>query len=186
MGVTRPLPTSQARHLAAGGARWRHRRYGDALDGCTIWYMRYEQTIGTTADLARAWTALATVTTWPQWTKSMTAVQPLDGGDLRVGDRFRVRQPGLPPVVWRVATVRDGESFTWENSSLGVRTVAFHRLDVNEDGTTRITIGLEQSGPLSGVIHALLGRKTRRYLAMEAAALKAASEATTTRDPDQA
>jgi hypothetical protein len=148
--------------------------------------MKYEQAGDTTADLERAWTALSAVTTWPRWTRSMIAVEPLDGADVRVGRRFRIRQPGLPPVVWRTSAVRDGESFTWENRSPGVRTVGFHRLNVNPDGTTRITIGIEQSGPLSGLVHAVLGRKTHRYLKMEVAGLKAASEAAVTRGPDQA
>lgn len=118
---------------------------------------------------------------WPQWTKSITAVQPLGGTDLRVGSQFRIKQPGLLPMVWRISDVRDGESFTMDTRSPGVRTVAFHRLGANPDGTTQITIGIEQSGPLSGVIHAVLGGRTRRYLKMEAAGLKAASEAATTR-----
>src|SRR5438105_1983792 len=114
--------------------------------------MKYEQTTVTTADLARTWSALAAVSTWPQWTKSMTTVRPLDAADLRVGNRFRVKQPGLSPVVWRVSGVRDGESFVWEAHSPGVHTVAFHRLAANPDGTTQITIGIEQSGALAGLI----------------------------------
>jgi hypothetical protein len=141
--------------------------------------MRYEETIATTAGLAQSWAAVAAVTTWPQWTKSITAVEPLDGTDLQMGYRFRIKQPGLPAVVWRISTVRDGESFTYETTSPGVRTTAFHRVAANPDGTTQITIGIEQSGPLSGVVHGLLGRKTRRYLQMEAAGLRAASEAAT-------
>lgn len=128
------------------------------------------------ADLERAWAALAAVVTWPQWTRSMNTVEPLDDAELRVGNRFRIRQPGLPALVWRITAVREGESFTWEARSPGVRSVAFHGLRENPDGTTQITIGIEQSGPLSGLIRALTGAKTGRYLEMEAAGLTAASE----------
>ncbi len=138
--------------------------------------MNYEQTATTRASVANAWTALADVTSLPKWTKSMTAVEPLDGADLRVGNRYRIRQPGMGALVWQVSELRDGESYVWENRSPGVRTVAFHRLATEPDGGTRITIGLVQSGWLAGVVAALTGKRTRRYLELEAAGLKAASE----------
>jgi hypothetical protein len=138
--------------------------------------MRYEQTITAAATQARAWKALAAVTTWPRWTRSIQDVRPLDGGDLARGHRFRIRQPGMPTLVWRVSAVRAGESFTWETRSLGVHTSGYHRLATNPDGTTQITIGVDQTGPLAGLLNVLMGGKTRRFLALEAAGLKAASE----------
>jgi uncharacterized membrane protein len=138
--------------------------------------MRYEQTTSAHASTSQAWTALAEVTSLPRWTRSMTSVEPLDGADLRTGNRYRIRQPGLPALVWRVTEVRDGQSFVWEAHAPGVHTVAFHRLAANPDGSTRITIGIEQSGPLAGLVRAFTSGRTRRYLEMEAAGLKAASE----------
>jgi uncharacterized membrane protein len=139
--------------------------------------MRYEQTAKAAATTDQAWAALRDVTDLPRWTKSMTSVEPLDGADLRTGNRYRIRQPGLPVIVWTVSEVRDGEAFTWEARSPGVHTVAFHRLAANPDGSTQITIGLDQTGPLAGVVRVLTAARTRRYLVMEAAGLKAASEA---------
>jgi hypothetical protein len=138
--------------------------------------MNYEQTTSTEAGLERSWAALAEVTTYPRWTASMSTVDPLDGPALRVGNRFRIKQPGLPSTVWRVSDVRDGESFEWEGTFPGVYTVAYHRLNRNSDGTTQITIGLRQTGVLSGLIALLTAAKTRRFLQMEAAGLKAAAE----------
>ncbi|MBX6748052.1 MAG: SRPBCC family protein [Micromonosporaceae bacterium] len=139
--------------------------------------MDYEQTIDTQADVGRAWTALAAVQTYPQWTKSMSAVEPLDGPELRVGHRFRVRQPGRPVVVWRVCEVTDGRSFQWEARTPGVYTVAYHHLTPLPTGGTRITIGIRQRGPLAGLVALFTAAKTRRYLVLEAAGLKAAAEA---------
>jgi hypothetical protein len=139
--------------------------------------MDYEQTIDTSADAAQTWTALAAVTTYPRWTASMTAVEPLDGPELRVGHRFRIRQPGLPVVVWRVSEVIEGQSFSWETRSPGVHTVAYHRVALRPTGGTRITIGIRQRGLLAGLIAALTAGKTRHYLQLEAAGLKAAAEA---------
>jgi polyketide cyclase/dehydrase/lipid transport protein len=138
--------------------------------------MRYEQMTEAAATTAQAWTALTEVADWPRWTTSMSAVQPLDGARLRPGDRYKIRQPRLPVLVWRVTEVRAGESFVWEARSPGVRTVGFHRLDANPGGGTRITIGVEHTGPLAGLVGALTGARTRRYLELEAAGLKAASE----------
>ncbi len=137
--------------------------------------MNYTHTVRTTADAVHAWSALSAVTTYPQWTSSMTSVTPLDGEQLRAGRRYRIRQPGFPPVVWRVTGVVDGESYQWEAHSPGLRTVAFHRLKPDADGVT-ITIGIEQTGALAGLMGALTGSRTRRYLALEAAGLKAAAE----------
>jgi hypothetical protein len=149
-----------------------------AVDGvCTIWYMRYDETITTTADLDHAWAALAAVTTYPQWTESMREVAPLDGPDLAVGHRFRIRQPGFPPVVWRVTDVAPGRSYQWEAHSPGLHTVAWHRLSSEADGRTRITLHIEQTGALAGLLAALTSVRTQRYMAMEAAGVKAAAEA---------
>lgn len=142
---------------------------------CTMWYMHEEETTRTVAGRGPAWTALTAVTTFPRWTESMTSVTPLDGEDLRVGNRFRIRQPGLGTMVWRVSEVRDGESFTWESHLPGVHTVGHHRLDRNTDGTTQITIGLRQTGVLAGLIGLLTATKTRRFLRLEAAGLQAAA-----------
>jgi uncharacterized membrane protein len=138
--------------------------------------MDLDATVTTSASLARAWTTLIDVTTWPRWTKSMTSVQPLDGDALRVGSRVRIKQPGMPSMVWQVIELRDQESFSWTANSPGVRTQGHHRLSRNADGTTQITVAIEQHGPLAGLVAALTGKRTRRYLAMEAAGLKAASE----------
>jgi hypothetical protein len=138
--------------------------------------MDYEQSTNVASGLDPAWAALSEVTAYPRWTASMSAVDPLDGPALQVGNRFRVRQPGLPPTVWRVSDVRQRESFEWAADAPGVHTVAYHRLSRNADGTTRITVGLRQTGVLSRLVALLTAGKTRRFLQMEAAGLKAAAE----------
>ena len=138
--------------------------------------MRYDESTTTTASRDRAWAAVAGVTTWPQWTVSMTSVEPLDGTALAVGRRYRVRQPGLPPIVWKVTELADQESFVWVADSPGVHTVAYHRLTTRPDGSTQISIGIDQTGALAGLVKLFLQARTRRYLTLEAAGLKAASE----------
>lgn len=139
--------------------------------------MNYDETITTTADLEHSWAVVENVTALPRWTASMSTVEPLDGPALKLGHRFRVRQPGLPPTVWRVCDVRPGAAFSWDSHVPGVHTVAYHRVDLEPDGATRIRIGIRQTGALAWLVALFTAARTRRYLRMEAAGLKAAAEA---------
>jgi len=139
--------------------------------------MDYEQTVRVKADPARTWQALAAVTTYPQWTTSMTAVTPLDDSALVPGNRFRITQPRMPVLVWRVSEVHEGSDYQWEARSPGVLTVASHELAADPEGGTILTLRVRQAGPLAGLVRLLTGARTRRYMALEAAGLKAAAEA---------
>jgi hypothetical protein len=106
----------------------------------------------------------------------MTAVTGLDGAELALGHRFRISQPGFPAVVWRVCELREGEAFSWEARSPGLHTLASHRVTANADGSTQITLVLRQTGALSGLMRLLTEARTKRYIALEAAGLRAAAE----------
>jgi hypothetical protein len=82
----------------------------------------------------------------------------------------------MQPLIWQVTALADQREFTWTSTSPGVRTVGRHLISPNGDGSTRITLELHQTGLLAGLIGALVGRRTVRYLDLEAAGLKAASE----------
>jgi len=139
--------------------------------------MEFTEQITTTASRADAWSAVTAVTTWPDWTPSMRLVEPLDSPEIVVGHRFRVTQPGLARMVWTVTEVREGESFDWVAKSPGLHITGYHRVADAPGGGTLITIGILQTGALAGLVGRLLRAKTRRYLGLEAAGLKAASVA---------
>jgi polyketide cyclase/dehydrase/lipid transport protein len=139
--------------------------------------MHFSERVTTAATRHDAWSAVTAVTTWPQWTASMRDVRPLGPAGIAVGNRYQVTQPGLPRIVWEVTEVRDGESWVWASRSPGVRTVAYHRVAATPDGGTEIAIGIDHGGPLGWLVGVLTAAKTRRFLALEAAGLKAASEA---------
>lgn len=111
----------------------------------------------------------------------MNSVELLDSGPLHIGTRARIKQPKLPTVVWEVSDLRDNEEFTWVSRSPGVRTAGRHKVSRNADGSTRITLEIDQTGVLAPVIAPFLSRRTRKYLKLEAAGLKAAGEAIASR-----
>jgi uncharacterized membrane protein len=138
--------------------------------------MDYEVSAEVEAGAERVWEVLAELEGWPGWTASMREVTPLDDGPPAVGSRVRVRQPSLPTVVWTISDWQPGRRFTWEASTPGVATAADHELTGEGDRTT-VVLRVRQAGLLAPVVHLLIGKRTRRYMQMEAAGLKARVEA---------
>jgi len=122
------------------------------------------------------WEILADVGRWPEWTDSIAGVERLDAGPLAVGSRVRIRQPRLPPAVWRVTAWEPGRRFTWVARGPGFRTVADHVLRPDGDGCTA-EHRIRYEGMLGGLAGLVFGRITARYLGMEADGLRARSEA---------
>jgi carbon monoxide dehydrogenase subunit G len=136
--------------------------------------MRFEHAIEVAADPARVWEVYADVERWHEWTDSITSVELLDG-PLRVGARARVRQPRLPVAGWTVQQYDEGRVFVWTSGGPGLRTTGTHLVEPSGDGA-RATARLDQEGLLGGMVGRLTKGLTERYLAMEAAGLKARSE----------
>ena len=97
-------------------------------------------------------------------------VDLLDDGPLHVGSHARLRQPRLPASVWEVISVIDGREFAWQSTSPGVTTIGRHEV-VPEATGCRVTLSIEQTGPLGPVAALLLGRLTQRYVELEAESL---------------
>ncbi len=146
--------------------------------------MRYETSIEIDAPFERVWDVMKDVERWHEWTASIRSVEYLDGGTMQVGSRARVRQPKLPPATWRVSSVDEASegkrSFTWTAGGPGMRSVGTHSVAARSDGGTVATLSIENTGLLARLFWTLLAGTTRRYVDMEAAGLKARSEAATT------
>jgi uncharacterized protein YndB with AHSA1/START domain len=138
--------------------------------------MEYETSVLIAAPPERVWEVLVDVERWPEWTASMSRVERLDEGELRVGSRARVKQPRLPPSSWTVTEVDPGRSFTWRSRSGGVTSEGRHRVEATGEGA-RATLTFRQTGLLAGPIGLLWGRQIRRYVEMELAGLKRRAEA---------
>jgi uncharacterized membrane protein len=130
--------------------------------------MRFEATSEVAAPSERVFAVYADVEHWPDWTDSVTSVQRLDDGPLRVGSRARVRQPRLPVAVWEVTDLVPGRSFTWVARGPGVVTTGRHLVSPTiDDDRVTVTAALEQGGLLGPLLGLLTARLTRRYLDLE-------------------
>jgi uncharacterized membrane protein len=135
--------------------------------------MHYETSTTTTAEPARLWAVLRDVERWPDWIEVYEEVRLLDAEPVAVGSRAHVKQRGLAGGDWAVTAVEEGRVFAWESRQPGVRLVGRHAVSAEPDGGSRLTLGFEMTGALSGVMRMLLGRKVRRYVDLEAERLAA-------------
>jgi polyketide cyclase/dehydrase/lipid transport protein len=123
----------------------------------------------------RVWPVISDVERWHEWTPSIIRVTLLAGGPLALGRRAFIRQPKLPPALWTVTELAPGRSFTWVSRAPGLRVSGYHGVEPIPTGS-RATLAVEIDG-LLGSLWARLSKKiTERYLAYEAAGLKARSE----------
>jgi uncharacterized membrane protein len=120
------------------------------------------------------WAVMSDVARWPEWTASITSVERLDDGPFTVGSRAKVRQPGFPAVVWTVTELDEGRSFTWQARSPGVVSTGFHAVRAVPGGC-EAELGLTQTGALAPLMRLLFGRRTRRFVQMEADGLRGRS-----------
>lgn len=135
----------------------------------------YSVSVEITAPPERVWSVMVDGERWPEWTASVTSVKRLDSGPLRIGSRARIRQPRVPPAEWRVTELNEGRSFTWATGSALARATARHQVEAIPSGS-RATLSISYAGLLGGVVSRLTSALNDRYLALEAAGLKARSE----------
>lgn len=128
------------------------------------------------APVERVWDVLQDVERWPEWASTVTSVRRLDDGPLAVGSRTTIEQPRIPPTEYEVTELEPGRSFTWVAEGPGVRTTARHGLERLDAGRTRVTLSVQQAGWLGRVMGRFYGGLTDRYLAAEAAGIRARSE----------
>lgn len=132
------------------------------------------ETRDTATPMSVVWSRLIDVENWPSWTASMTRIERLDGGPLRVGSKARIHQPKGRPTVWEVTALTEGHEFTWQNRQPGILTIGRHVLTAAPPGT-HILLALEHRGPLAWLARLLAGRRMAEYVRMEADGLAGAA-----------
>jgi len=118
------------------------------------------------------WEVLFDVARWPEWTPTVDSVERLDDGPFQVGSRAKVRQPKLPQAVWQVTEVVPGRNFTWEAKGPGLKTIARHEVVPDGEGS-KVTLSIEQTGPMGAVAATIWRGLTQRYIELEAQSLDA-------------
>ncbi len=128
------------------------------------------------APVEQVWALTVDVESWPTMTSTMTSVERLDDGPLRVGSTARIKQPGQPARVWTVTALEPNEEFAWETKAFGMRMVGGHHLEPLANGCRNV-LSVEISGAWSGVAQALLGSQFRKAITTENEGFRAAAEA---------
>jgi hypothetical protein len=112
---------------------------------------------------------------WHEWTESVTSIEKLEPGELKVGSKVRIKQPKLPPAVWTVTAIEPGRRLEWQSKGPGNDTVAWHVTEPEGDGV-KATLGIHQRGMFFALMGWYFNGMTRRYVDMELAGLKQRSE----------
>src|SRR3954467_3903857 len=108
---------------------------------------RISVTIDAPIDLV--WSIFTDVERWPTWASSFSSVELIDG-PMGLGAKARIRQPGLPTVIWEVTKWEPGRSWSWVATSPGARTEASHVLTRSGENTIAEQ-SIVWSGPLGRV-----------------------------------
>lgn len=145
-------------------------------NSCTVWYMITDDAVEIDAPATVVWDVFSDVERWPEWTASVTRLVALDGPGLAIGKRFEIKQPRMPKLIWEVTELTQGASWTWVQRSPGGLTLARHDVIAESDHHTLVRQRIDQRGPVGALVGLIMRPMTRRYLAMEAAGLKARSE----------
>jgi hypothetical protein len=139
--------------------------------------MRLVERFSTAAPARIVWSTLQEVGDWPIWTPTVTRIEALDSGGLRMGARYRIYQPKLRPTVYVVSILKPGEAFAWTAQMPGATMIAEHRISPSGD-TTQVELSFEISGWLSRLLEWRYRGLIAQYVATEARSLKARCEAT--------
>ncbi|MFB9239037.1 SRPBCC family protein [Plantactinospora siamensis] len=133
--------------------------------------MRYVARVTIEASAEEVWQVLSDVRRWPEWTPTMSRVEVLEDGPLRVGSRARVRQPRLREATWTVCRLEPGRSFAWVTRAAGLRCLGDHVVTPGPDGT-HVELVAELTGPFEPLTRPIYGRLFQRYVETEGASLK--------------
>jgi hypothetical protein len=128
--------------------------------------------IATTPDCV--WAVMSDIEHWPEWTASVKSIKRLGKGPLAPGSWALVRQPKLPPTLWKVTAIKS-HSFSWKAGAPGVWVLARHSVEPIATGS-RATLSLQFSGWFGQLMGWLTRGLNDRYLKLEAAGLKRRSE----------
>jgi len=139
--------------------------------------MHIEQTVEVAAPPVRVWDTTVDIPRWPEWNPTVERVEVLTPGPMRVGWSARLKQPGNQPGTWTVTRLDEPGLYVWETRTLGLVVTAEHALRPTPAGT-HVTLSIDVEGPTRFLLGWVVARVSRKFLPMEAAALKRECERT--------
>ena len=136
--------------------------------------MQVEVAVDIAATPQRVWEVIRDVEHWPEWTPSITSIQRLDRKAASLGPdtKARIRQPGLPTMVWKVTKFEPCRGFTWETRNWGAVTIGEHWITPSGRDSSRVELKVRIDGLLEPLFRPWLVRMTRKNMEMEAQGLK--------------
>ena len=138
--------------------------------------MRFEHSIDIGAHQKRVWDVLSDLEAWPQRIETVDVVELLTPPPVANGSRVRLKQPKLPEGTWEVTVWDPPSYFEWIQKTGGVTSVAGHRVEVLQEGRSRLTLTLEMRGLLVPIVGMFYKSLTNRYMTLEAEGMKRAAE----------
>ena len=132
---------------------------------------KFSTSITINANQEAAWKVLSDVSHWQEWTPTVTKVEVLNTPELKLGNRYKVIQPKLQPVVWTI-TELNSANFTWESKSPGMHMVAEHVVKPINANQAEVTLTFAFNGWLGNLIGKMYGKMTEEYIQTEAQSLK--------------
>jgi hypothetical protein len=136
---------------------------------------RFTISIDINAPAARVYDVMIDIDRWHEWTPSITSIRRLDGTAFEVDKRALIKQPKFPPAMWTLSRIEPGRRFEWVNKAPGLKVTGHHSVEPTAMGS-RATLALSYEGLFGGLLARMTEGITRRYIAMEAAGLKARAE----------
>jgi uncharacterized membrane protein len=138
--------------------------------------MRFVESIDIDAPQERVWEVLSDLEAWPRRIETVDVVELLTPAPISKGSRVRLKQPKLPEGTWDITVWDPPSYFEWRQKSGGITSVAGHRVEMLEEGRSRLTVNLDMRGPLIPVIGLFYRGLTHRYMTIEAQGMKRAAE----------
>ena len=132
---------------------------------------KFSTSITINASQETIWKVLSNVAHWHEWTPTVNKVEVLNTPEIKLGNRYKVFQPKLQPVVWTI-TELNSANFTWESKSPGMHMVAEHIVKSVNANQSEVTLTFAFNGWFGNLIGKLYGKMTEEYVQTEAQSLK--------------
>ena len=139
---------------------------------------QFSITVEIQAPPERVWTVMRDVERWHEWTPSVKSIKRFGTGKLGVGSRLLIRQPKLPPAVWKIIELEEGRGFTSVSGIPWLLEVTAHHVIEKHNGGSKVTLEIQYAGLLGSLFSRMTRNINERYLAFEANGLKERSEST--------